>query len=127
MMSENVENLKPVIELELASWHRGQAARAEKWAFVEKVCQVSIPATERNNNNPYERRVRQAISEMRKDGKLICSDTKDGGGYWWAASIDDVLTMASSLRERARDLLVTAKQLRAEGVREFGGQLRMKL
>ncbi|CAK0760064.1 conserved hypothetical protein [Gammaproteobacteria bacterium] len=120
-----VEELKPVIELELLARHRGQGRRVEKWLFVETVCRVSIPEAERNNNNVYERRVRQAISEMRKDGKLICSDT--AGGYWWATSIEDVLVMSKGLRDRAKDLLVTARRLRVEGKQQFGGQLRMKI
>ena len=123
---KTVDELKPVIEYELKTWHRGQERRAEKWAFVEKLFGVEIPPAERNNNNPYERRMRETISEMRKAGMLICSDTK-GGGYWWAASINDVVEMSNALRDRAKDLLVTARELRAEGLREFGGQTRMEL
>lgn len=123
---QTVEELKPIIEIELRTWHRGQERRAEKWALVEKLFRFAIPAHERNNNNPYERRMRLAIAELRKEGKLICSDTGEGG-YWWAASIDDVLAISEGLRSRAKDLLRTAKQLRAEGLREFGGQQKFDL
>lgn len=116
---QTVEELKPIIEIELRTWHRGQGSRAEK------LCGFAIPAHERNNNNPYERRMRLAIAELRKEGKLICSDTGEGG-YWWAASIDDVLALSEAFRNRAKDLLMTAKQMRAEGLREFGGQQKMK-
>lgn len=119
----SVETLKPIIKIELETWHRGRERRAEKWALVEKVCQVSIPEDERNNNNPFERRVREAMSELRKEHVLICSDTK--GGYWVADCLEDVLAVAEDLRKRARDLLVSARELRAEAKREFGGQLRL--
>lgn len=118
-----VDELKSAIETELKTWHRGHEKRAEKWQLVERVCRVIIPEHERNNNNPHERRVRMAISQMRKAGRLICSDT--AGGYWWANSIDDVLSVSDGLRSRAKDLLKTARQLRAEAMREFGGQQRM--
>jgi len=125
-MSENVptvEELKPVIESELRLWHRGREKRAEKWAFVEKVCGVIIPEVERNNNNPYERRVRMAMSELRKADVLICSDPK--GGYWMADSLEDALSISEDFRNRARDLLLTSRKLRQEARREFGGQLRL--
>lgn len=118
-----VDELKPIVLVELRTWHRGQANRAEKWALVEKVCGVSIPVTKRTNNNLYDRKVRLAISELRKEGALICSDTD--GGYWWAASIEDVLSVSESLRGRAKDLLRTARQMRVEALREFGGQQRL--
>lgn len=119
----SVEDLSPVIEAKLKTWHRGKEQRAEKWELVQALFGVVIPAHERNNNNPFERRMRAAISEMRKAGKLICSDTD--GGYWWAASIDDVIDMSDDLRHRAKDLLQTARQLRTEGLHEFGGQQKM--
>lgn len=120
-----VEDLKPVIVLKLKAHHAGSAHRAEKWEFVEAVCGVTIAESERNNNNLFERRVRAAISELRKEGALICSDTT--GGYWWAESLEDVMGMSDSLRDRAKDLLKTARQLRAQARREFGGQMRMQL
>jgi len=119
-----VEELKIKIERELQLWHRGQENRAEKWILAEQVCGVSIPLHERNNNSPYERRMRLAIAELRKEGKPICSDTT-GGGYWWATSMQDVLVMSGELRARAKDLLQTARQMRAEALREFGGQERL--
>lgn len=120
---KTIEQLKPEIEAILQTAHRGHEQRAERWALAESLFGVAIPAEKRTNNNPLERRMRAAISELRKHGSLICSDTN--GGYWWAASIDDVLSMSADLRHRAKDLLVTARQLRAEGMREFGGQQRM--
>ena len=120
---KTIDELKPEIEAILRTSHKGHEKRAERWELAEKLFGESIPAAKRTNNNALERRMRAAISALRKGGSLICSDTN--GGYWWAASIDDVLAMSGDLRHRARDLLVTARQLRAEALREFGGQQRM--
>ena len=119
----SVEELKPIIEQELRLFHYGKQHRAEKWDFVQKVCGVIIPERERNNNNSFERRVRQAMSELRKAKVLVCSDPK--GGYWMAANLEEALSVSEEFRSRARDMLMTARELREEARREFGRQLRL--
>lgn len=115
--------LKYVIETELKNNHVGHEKKAEKWEFVEKIFGVQIPEAERNNLNKYERRARMAMSELRQAGVLICSDT--AGGYWLADSLDDALGVANDFRSRAKDLLLTARQLRQRARATFGGQLRL--
>ena len=70
------------------------------------------------------REMRAIIAEMRLRGALICSTGGRGGGYWLADSLDDVLDFTNrELRSRALNLLVTARAMRREARRQFGGQM----
>ena len=105
------------------SSHRGRFNRIGKWRLVETVFMLHIPQAKRNANNPFERKMREAISHMRHNGVLIGSDTR--GGYWLMEELDEVLAVAGQFRQRAKDLLHSASKLESTGRSVFGGQRRL--
>ena len=74
-----------------------------------------------------ERQVRQAISEMRKDGVLILSVSKTGGGYWLARSLDEYLQFRQiKFNAQILDMLQTLRAMDASAEKQFNG-LQMRL
>ena len=74
-----------------------------------------------------ERQVRQAISEMRKDGILILSVSKTGGGYWLARSLDEYLQFRHiKFNAQILDMLATLRAMDSAAEKQFNG-LQMKL
>jgi len=74
-----------------------------------------------------ERRVRQAIEDLRRTsdrGALICSSS-GVKGRWLATSLNDVLENYREERRRAIELMVTIRERRERACRMFGGQLRL--
>ena len=78
-------------------------------------------ATNRGNNNPYDRRIRDSISRWR-DVDLIVSSSSSGG-YWLAEDMNDVETIAQEYISRSREMEELAKNLRRRGTEVFGPQM----
>lgn len=123
LIQSDLEPLKRLIRLHLQAYHRGSNRRIDRWELVELVSGQEIPPAKRTNNNPHDRRVRLAIAEMRKEGDPICSDSS--GGYWWAASPEEIEGLVAELESRARDLLETANRMRRRSLEIFGAQSRL--
>ena len=69
-----------------------------------------------------ERQVRAMISEMRKEGTLILSVSKTGGGYWLARSIDEYLQFRRiKYNAQILDMLQTLKAMDASAEKQFNG------
>ena len=72
---------------------------------------------------PGDRRIRNAIRDLRRDGALILSTGGRKGGYWKATSLAEVREFCEAeLEARAKDLFWTASQLEAAALVEFGRQ-----
>jgi hypothetical protein len=67
-----------------------------------------------------ERKVREAVSALRKSGELIGSTGGIGGGYWVLADMREVRAFFDGeLRPRAMDLLETEKAMRIAAERRW--------
>jgi len=100
--------------------HKGKAHRISRWQLVEMVFGREA-ATNRGNNNPYDRRIRDSISRWR-DVDLIVSSSSSGG-YWLAEDMNDVETIAQEYISRSREMEELAKNLRRRGTEVFGPQM----
>ena len=106
---------------EALRWHRGETKKIARWELVEQV--YGHGATlDRTNNNPYDRVVREVISEYR-DIDLIVSTTQDGGGYWLAESIKEAEIIAADYVKRSRVMELKARNVRKRAVETFGPQI----
>ena len=69
-----------------------------------------------------ERQVRAFISEMRKDGVLILSVSKTGGGYWLAQSLDEYLEFRRiKFNAQILDMLATLRAMDSSAEKQFNG------
>lgn len=100
--------------------HKGKANRISRWQLVEMIFGREA-ALVRSNNNPYDRRIRDAISRWR-DHDLIVSSSKQGG-YWIAADFQDVEVIAAEYISRSREMEERARNLRKRGTEVFGPQI----
>ena len=73
---------------------------------------------------PGDRRIRNTIRDLRRDGALILSTGGRKGGYWKAESLNEVREFCSKeLEARAKDLFWTASQMESAAMAEFGEQM----
>lgn len=121
--SRDKDDIKQLIHFHLISYHQGQAKRVDRWTLTETVTGQPIPASERNNNHAGQRLVRMAISDLRKEGELICSDSS--GGYWYAATQAEALSTCDEIESQIRGMAETLAALKNNARARFGGQLRM--
>lgn len=68
-----------------------------------------------------DRALRREISELRKNGYPVCTDSRKGG--YWIGEGEDVKRLTKELESRAFDLLETSRRIKR---RQLEGQLRMK-
>jgi hypothetical protein len=75
-----------------------------------------------------ERTVRALINDLRKRGELICSRGGSGGGYWYAASREEMEAyLEHEIHPRAMDLLEQEKALRQAMDVRFGEGVQVRL
>jgi len=73
---------------------------------------------------PSDRVVRNAIRQLRKEGALILSTGGEGGGYWKASSLNEVVEFVRlEYRAKALDMLHTGARMIRSAMREDAGQL----
>lgn len=101
--------------------HKGKANRISRWQLVEEIFGRDA-ALKRSNNNPYDRRIREAIEKWR-DHDLIVSSS-GVAGYWIAADMDDVEAIAAEYVSRSREMEEKARNLRKRGTEVFGPQMK---
>lgn len=117
------DKTKTEIEAEvrsIISFHKGQANSISRWQLVERVFGREA-AADRGNNNPFDRQIR-AVIEKYRDIDLIVSSS-GSTGYWLAADMDDIHTIADEYENRARQMEEKARNLRKRGIERFGGQM----
>ena len=110
------------------TWHIYAALMGRRgfshWSGAELLREINASLVYRGDPTITNREMRAVIAEMRLRGALICSTGGRGGGYWLADNLDDVLDFTNrELRSRALNLLVTARAMRREARRQFGGQM----
>jgi len=72
---------------------------------------------------PTERTIRIAIRNLRRAGALIVSSSA-GAGYWRAESMDEIREFTKNeFRDRALDMMVTARNMRRSAFAVFGRQI----
>ena len=98
----------------------GREKKISRWELVERVFGREA-ALNRGNNNPYDRRIREAINKFR-DVDLIVS-TSGTDGYWLASDMNDIETIASEYEKRSVEMLSKARKLRARGLEKLGPQM----
>lgn len=76
---------------------------------------------------PKERKIRNTIRDLRKEGALILSTGGAQGGYWKAESLEEVKAfIEEEYRSRAFDMLHTASKMYAAAQKQFGGQIALR-
>jgi len=81
-----------------------------------------------NNRINDTRRLRKLVTELRKEGVPICSDTsRTGGGYYLASVGSELNTYCRKLRDRALKMLVQESKLRRTTLPELLGQIQLEL
>lgn len=69
-----------------------------------------------------ERQARQLISDMRKEGVLILSVSKEGGGYWLAQSREEYMEFRHvKFNAQILDMLETLKTMDSAADKQFNG------
>jgi hypothetical protein len=122
-----MENDKTKTEIEtevraILSFHKGKDNPVSRWQLVERVFGREAAAN-RGNNNPFDRQIRSAIEKYR-DTDLIVSSS-GSAGYWLAADMDDIHTIAQEYENRARQMEEKARNLRKRGLEKFGPQIKL--
>ena len=108
----------------------GHSQRITRTELVQTVRAIwylhggSLPGKGQNSGSaPGDRRIRNTIRDLRRDGALILSTGGRKGGYWKATSLAEVREFCEAeLEARAKDLFWTASQLEAAALVEFGRQ-----
>jgi len=108
---------------DILRWHRGEENKITRWELVEQVYGPGA-VEKKDNNNYYDRSVREIISAYR-DVDFIVSTTSDGGGYWLAENLAEADQIAGSYDRRAKLMLKKASDVRKRAVEHFGPQVPM--
>lgn len=122
-MADIVNKTDEEIEREvrhILSFRKGKENKISRWELVERVFGREAAAS-RSNNNPYERRIREAINKWR-DTDLIVSSS-GSSGYWLAADMEDIELIAEEYVKRSRVMEEKARNLRKRGAEKFGPQI----
>jgi hypothetical protein len=104
----------------ILSFHKGRENRISRWELVERVFGREAAAN-RSNNNPYDRKIREAIAKWREIDLIVSSSAI--GGYWLAADMNDIETIAEEYVKRSREMEEKARNLRRRGAEKFGPQM----
>lgn len=104
----------------ILSFRKGKENKISRWELVERVFGRQA-AADRSGNNPYDRKIREAINKWR-DIDLIVSSS-GSSGYWLAVDMNDIEVIAQEYVNRARDMEEKARNLRKRGAEKFGPQI----
>lgn len=85
---------------------------------------ISVPdltaLVNRHGYNLSERMTRDTVSKLRKEGVLILSVSKTGGGYYMSQSMEDYLEFRNhNILPRVTDMQDTMKQMDRAAQREY--------
>lgn len=89
---------------------------------------TAVFGTDWENRINHTRRLRYLVTELRREGVLICSySSQSGGGYYLAAAGSEMEDYLSSIRRRALKALVLESRLRKIGLPDLLGQMQLNL
>lgn len=109
--------------LQIMTKHIGRSRSIGMSQLYEEV--FGEPCTNKWNEA---RILRQLVTELRREGVPICSDTdKEGGGYYLAAAGSELENYCSRLRTRALKILRMEATLRNMTLPELLGQLSLNV
>lgn len=104
----------------ILTFHKGKVNRISRWLLVERIFGREA-AADRSNNNPFDRRIRDVIARYRDTDLIVSSSGTDG--YWLAADMEDIETIAQEYVNRSREMEQRARNLRKRGMEKFGPQI----
>lgn len=104
----------------ILSLRKGKENRISRWQLVEQIFGREAAAN-RGNNNPYDRKIRSSIEKFRDIDLIVSSSGSEG--YWLAADMADIETIAQEYVERSRKMEEKARNLRKRGAEKFGPQM----
>ncbi len=122
-MDNNLDKSDEEIErqlLSILSFHKGKGQRISRWELVERIFGREA-ASQRSNNNSFERKIRSLIEKNREDYLIVSSSGADG--YWIAADMNDIEIIADEYVARSRKMEEKARNLRKRGAETFGPQM----
>lgn len=122
-MADIIEKTDEQIEPEvrhILSFRKGRENRISRWELVERVFGREAAAN-RGNNNPYDRKIREVIAKYRDIDLIVSSSSVPG--YWIAADMQDIETIAEEYVKRSREMEEKARNLRRRGAEKFGPQM----
>jgi len=106
----------------ILTFHKGRDHRISRWQLVENIFGREAAAN-RSNNNLFDRRIRDVISECRDIDLIVSSSSLDG--YWLATDMNDIEVIAAEYVSRAREMEERARNLRQRGGEMFGPQMNL--
>lgn len=72
--------------------------------------------------------IRKLVTEMRREGHPVMSDTSSShGGYWLAASASEINNWCNQSKNRALDILQRISTIKKISLPEFLGQMQIEL
>jgi hypothetical protein len=89
--------------------HRGMDHRISRRELVSQACGIKIGEHENLANNPYDRQVRELISELQRSYPILSSSGE--GGYWMGTPAE-ISAYAAEIDSRATKLLEKSRRLR---------------
>jgi hypothetical protein len=106
----------------ILSFHKGKENAVSRWQLVEQIFGREAAAN-RSNNNPFDRQIRQVISDWRDIDFIVSTSGQEG--YWIAADYADVELLASEYEKRALNMLEKKSNLLKRGLERFGPQIEL--
>jgi hypothetical protein len=104
--------------LKMLAGRVGQERMIERPELVRAIRRMGFGA--RNSYATLDRKVRDTIKELRREGELICS-TSGGGGYWIAKDWGEYNEFSLiEYRGKIADMAETLKAMDAAAQRKFG-------
>jgi hypothetical protein len=104
-----LELITPQAVLAVLRSHVGSAAAVKSPAIAAKILGEAVP----HNNGGAACQVRHAVGELRKQGHCICSMNGIAGGYYFAATEQEVERTCALLQSQANSMIDQIARLRA--------------
>lgn len=98
--------------------HRGREQSIGRWELVARVYgDESAEESVRNNNNRWDRAVRESIERWRSQGQHVCSQ---GGGYYLAKTREEYDTWVETYVKPARRLYSNKEMMDQTADKQWG-------
>ena len=108
--------------LHFVNMFRGSENTINRWALVERVFGFEAAAQPvRNNNNIWDRQVRESVERLRESGQHICNL---GEGYFMAISRDEYQKFKASYLSAAYRKMEIASKMDETADQRWGKQTR---